>query len=280
MLRFGGVKPTAMNAYDSLADFSTFDFTYAHATRTVYRKGIGPAMVVMHEIPGLTPTVAGFCRIVADAGFTVFAPHMFGTPGKRATIPYAAGQMARACVSREFSVLGQHESSPITNWLRALARHAYGEIGGKGVGAIGMCLTGNFALALVIEPFLMAPVLSQPSLPFPVTGAHRRALHISPDTLATLKRRAVDEGLCVLGLRFTKDRASPPERFDTLRHELGDAFEGIEIPSESVPLWRNFWSAVKGPHCVLTEDLVDEVGHPTVAARDRVIAFFRERLAE
>ncbi|MFQ5514781.1 MAG: dienelactone hydrolase family protein [Myxococcota bacterium] len=264
---------------DPLTDFTTFEFAHAGETRTVYRKGRGPAVVVMHEIPGLTPTVSGFCRIVADAGFTVFAPLMFGTPGKPASFVYALGQMARACISREFAVLRRNGSSPITDWMRALARHAHGEVGGKGVGAVGMCLTGNFALALVVEPCLKAPVLSQPSLPFPVSDSHRRALHISSAALATLKRRAVEEGLCVLGMRFTRDGTSPPERFETLHRELGEAFEGIEIPSDSVPRSHRAWSAITGPHCVLTEDLIDEEGHPTVAARDRVIAFLRERLA-
>ena len=91
-----------------------------------------------------------------------------------------------------------------------------------------------------------------------------------------LKRRCAEEGLCVLGLRFTGDRSCPGERFDRLREELGDGFEGIEIPSEAVP---DAWSPT-GPHSVLTTDLRDEAGHPTREALDRVIAFFQERLLE
>ncbi len=260
--------------HDPLDDFQVSSFTHDGVTRDVYRKGEGPAVVVMHEIPGITPGVANFCRSVADAGFSVFAPNMFGVPGKPPSLAYAVSEIARACVSREFAVLRRHGASPITVWLRALARHAHDEIGGKGVGAIGMCLTGNFALAMTLEPCLMAPVLSQPSLPFPVTPFHSRALHLSPEGLGNLKRRCVDEGFCVLGLRFTGDRTSPGSRFDTLRKELGSGFEGIEIPSAAVAPDHPPQIA----HSVVTEHLIDRDGHPTRAARDRVLAFFEERL--
>lgn len=258
---------------DPLEAFTEAPFEHDGIERRVYRAGEGPAVIVMPEIPGITPAVAGFAEIVADAGFTAFVPSLFGTPGRPPSLPYGAAQIVRSCISREFSVLSRHQASPITDWLRALARHVHAELGGRGVGAIGMCLTGNFALAMVLEPCLMAPVLSQPSLPFPVTRAHRAALHLSPQGLDALKQRT-QEGLCVLGLRFTEDPLSPPERFETLRRELGDAFEEIEIPSGTVP----DAAGPLGPHSVLTEDLIDEEGHPTRAARERVLAFLRQQL--
>jgi dienelactone hydrolase len=258
---------------DSLSDFDRFEFAHDGLTRDVFRKGAGPAVVVIHEIPGITPPVARFARWVVDAGFTVFMPSLLGTPGEPRSVRNIGAAVVRACIAREFHVLARHRSSPVTDWLRALARQAHGECGGPGVGAVGMCLTGNFALSMVLEPCLLAPVLSQPSLPFPVTAAHRRALHLSPEELAALKRRARDEGLCVLGLRFAGDLSSPPERFETLRTELGPAFEGIEIPDAAVPDAHGL-----GPHSVLTEDLREVAGHPTAAARDRVLAFLRERL--
>ncbi len=257
----------------SLEDFSTFSFSHEGATRTVYKKGAGPGVVVMHEIPGITPPVANFSRRVAAEGFTVYMPHMFGTPDKPLSIPYAAGQIARACVSREFAVLAKNESSPITDWLRALCRKAHEECGGPGVGALGMCLTGNFALALMVDESVMAPVLSQPSLPFGVSAAHRAALHLSDEDLAVVKRRAAS-GCGVLGLRFTADPMCPGERFATLRDELGDGFEGIEINSGR----GNPWGLTRAAHSVVTTDLVDEEGHPTRQALDRVLALFRERL--
>jgi len=257
----------------ALTDFSTFPFTFEGATRTVYRKGAGPGVVVMHEIPGITPPVAEFSRRVAAAGFTVYMPHMFGTPDQPMTVPYALGQIARACVSREFSVFAKNASSPITDWLRALCRQAHEECGGPGVGAIGMCISGNFALALMVDDAVMAPVLSQPSLPFGITAASREALHVSDVDLAVVKRRAAS-GCGVLGMRFTADPMCPGARFARLRDELGDGFEGIEIDSGP----GNPHGLTRTAHSVVTTDLVDEEGHPTRAALDRVLGFFTERL--
>lgn len=257
----------------TLEGFTEGTFTHEGATRAVYRRGAGPGVVIMHEIPGITPPVAAFARRVADAGFTAVMPVLFGTPGKPFSTPYAVGQLLRACVSREFAVLAARRSSPITNWLRALCRSVHAELGGKGVGAIGMCLTGNFALTLMVDPSVMAPVLSQPSLPFAIGRERRAGLHISDEDLAVVKAR-VAEGACVLGLRFTADPMVPKERFERLRAELGPGFEGIEIDSSR----GNPHGIPSTAHSVVTLDLVDREGHPTRAALDRVLGFFEERL--
>ncbi|NUM54170.1 MAG: dienelactone hydrolase family protein [Candidatus Hydrogenedentes bacterium] len=257
----------------SLPGFTEFPFTHNGTDRVVFQKGFGPGVVIMHEIPGITPEVQRFAERVADAGFTVFMPHLFGTPGKAFSNAYAVAQMARACISREFSVLASRGSSPICEWLRALCRHVHEEIGGRGVGALGMCLTGNFALALMVDDAVMAPVLSQPSLPFPLGKDRHAALHLSDDDLCVVKRRA-KEGAGVLGLRFTHDPLCPPERFQRLRDELGDGFEGIEIDSSP----GNPHGHPRTAHSVLTKDLIDKEGQPTRAALDRVLAFFSERL--
>src|SRR5580698_4909007 len=152
----------------ALEGFEETTFTHDGKTRSVYRRGKGPGVVVMHEIPGIYPAVVSFATRVADAGFTVAMPHLFGVVGRPLSGGYLAGSMLGACISREFRVLAARESSPITHWLRALCRDLHASIGGKGVGAIGMCLTGNFALALMVDEAVMAPVLSQPSLPFAV----------------------------------------------------------------------------------------------------------------
>ena len=257
----------------TLPGFTASPFTHEETTRTIFRRGAGPGVVIMTEIPGITPQVMRFAERVAAEGFTVFLPDLFGTPGKPMTIGYAVGQIARACVRREFSVLAARGSSPITIYLRALSRSVHAELGGKGVGAIGMCITGNFALSLMVDPVVMAPVLSQPSLPF-VLGKERRAgLHLSDADLAVVKRRAA-AGVTVLGLRFTQDPMCPGERFAHLREELGAGFEGIEIDSSR----GNPHGIKSSAHSVVTTDLVDEAGHPTRVALDRVLAFFRERL--
>jgi dienelactone hydrolase len=256
-----------------LEGFDSFTFSHDGERRDVYRRGAGPGVVVIHEVPGITPEVARFARRVADEGFTVFLPHLFGTPGKPFSTGYALAGILHCCVSREFHVLAERSSSPITEWLRALCREAHRQCGGPGVGAIGMCMTGNFALALMVDESVMAPVLSQPSLPFPLTRAKRAAIHLSDADLATVRARA-RAGCGVLGMRFTADPAVPAERFATLARELGDGFEAIEIDSGP----GNPHGLPKSAHSVVTKDLVDEAGHPTRAALERVLAFFRERL--
>lgn len=256
-----------------LEGFTVAPMTLDGVERDVYRRGTGPGVIVMHEIPGITPTVARFARIVADAGFSVLMPNLFGTPGRPMSMPYAAGQLARACINREFSVFAANGTSPIISWLRALCAAAHAELGGPGVGAIGMCITGNFALALMVEDAMMAPVLSQPSLPIGLSRCAKRGLHLSEEDLVTVKRHAA-AGVPVLGMRFTHDFMCAGERFERLREELGEAFEGIEIDSSR----GNPHGIPRQAHSVVTHDLVDEAGHPTRVALDRVLAFFEERL--
>jgi dienelactone hydrolase len=263
---------------DPLSDFTTFTHTsddVAHcATHTVYRTGEGPAVVVLAEMPGITPKVADFARRVRAEGFTVFMPHLFGIPGAEPSAVTYAKAIAPACVSKEFAAFARGTTAPISLWLRSLARRAHEECGGPGVGALGMCWTGGFALGMMVDPILLAPVLSQPSLPLNLTKRHRADLHLSPEDLAAVKARAA-EGQCVLGLRFSHDPLSPPDRFATLRRELGDAFIGVEIDSSP----GNPWGIRRLAHSVVTEDLVeDPPDHPTAKALAQVLEFFRERL--
>jgi dienelactone hydrolase len=254
----------------TLEGFREESFAHDGHTRAVYRRGSGPGVVVMHEIPGIHPAVIAFANRVADAGFTVAMPVMFGTPGKPVSSGYIALELLHVCISREFRLLAARQSSPITDWLRALCRSLHEELGGKGVGAIGMCLTGNFALALMVDDAVMAPVLSQPSLPVPFSKSLRAGLHMSDEDLVVAKNRRVP----LLGLRFTEDPACPKERFDRLRAEFRDLFEAIEIDSSQA----NAYGIPRDAHSVLTLHFVDSEGHPTKKALDRVLEFFRERL--
>lgn len=253
--------------------FTSEPFSHDGVVRQVYRRGTGPAVVIMHEVPGITPPVAAFATRVADAGFSVYMPLMLGTPMRPVSGGYIASSLFRACISREFRLLSANQSSPIVDWLRALARHAHAEQGGPGVGAIGMCLTGNFALAMMLDSPTLAPVLSQPSLPFPLSKAMKAGLHASPAELKAAHDKIDREGARILGLRFHGDPACPGERFARLREEFGTAFEGIEID----PKYANP-DAPGPPHSVVTNHLIDKEGEPTRAALDRVLSFFKERL--
>ncbi|GGI87473.1 dienelactone hydrolase [Saccharopolyspora subtropica] len=254
-----------------LAGFARSSFSYAGLVHDVYRAGAGPAVIVIHEMPGVHPGVVAFARRLVDAGYTVYLPSLVGRPGEPHSSAAIRRSVARACVAREFAMLTDRTSGVVT-WLRALAARAFAECGG--VGVVGMCFSGGFALATALEPAVVAAVVSQPALPAPIGRRRRAALGLAPDDQRRIQQRAQDDGLCVLGLRFTRDRQSPPERFETLRRTLGTAFESIEIDSSP----GNPHGIPENAHSVLTVDLVDEPGHPTRDALDRVMALFAERL--
>lgn len=260
--------------HDPLDDFQQDTFTHGGVTHPVYRKGEGPGVVVISEVPGITPQVADFARLVVDRGFSVAMPDLFGRAGRPFSVPYVGQTMARLCVSREFTMVARRRASPVTVWLRALGRDLHQRAGGPGIGAIGMCLTGGFALAMMVDPSLLAPVLSQPSLPMPVSPAHARDLGLSEADLEVVRQRCEDEDLCILGLRFRGDAMSPGARFERLEREFGDHFVGIQLDAaDANPAMRPL-----PPHSVVTNDLVDEPGEPTYEARERVLGLFEETL--
>ncbi len=231
------------------------EFTASGVTHPTYRRGSGPGVVVISEIPGITEDVITFADEVVAEGFTVVLPHLFGKVVSPDSPGAMIGSLRQACVNREFNKLRLHETSPIADWLRALARDLHAELGGPGVGALGMCFTGGFALAMMVDDSVAAPVLAQPSLPFPVGKARAADLNLSPADLTRVKERAAG-GCQVLGLRYTGDLAVGT-RFETLTRELGDAFLRVEFPGRK--------------HSTLT-------AHRQQEGVDRVLAFFREKL--
>jgi dienelactone hydrolase len=236
-------------------------FTAAGITHETFRRGNGPGVVVVHEIPGITPAVVAFADEVVAAGMTVVMPSLLGTPGRPVSVGYGLASMARMCVAREFTHWATGRTSPVIAWLRALARSMHLECGGPGVGAVGMCFSGGFALGMMVDDVMVAPVLSQPSLPLalgPGKSARSRDVGLSSDDALEVARRA-SEGCQVMGLRFRDDKLVG-ERFDTLRELLGDAFVAVELPSPE-----------PRAHSVLTEQR-DE---PSV---QRVIEFLSQRL--
>lgn len=262
---------------DPLDDFVRRDIALLEATKTVLVAGAGPAVIVMTEMPGISPHVARFARWVRDAGFTVYMPSLFGRDGALPDADEGAAIFQRACMSAEFRAFAANESSPVTQWLRALAGLAHHECGGRGVGAIGMCFTGNFALSMMLDPAVLAPVLSQPSLPLNDPGG----LEIAPHELQAVAERMRREDLTVLAYRFEGDRFCRAERFAAYAEALGDRFIGRVLPDASanrdVPPF--FARHVTTPHSVVTVHLIDEAGQPTIAARDEILSFFRTRLS-
>jgi dienelactone hydrolase len=257
-----------------LTGWTAAPFTAAGYTHDVYRKGEGPGVVLIPEMPGLTPNVLALGNHLVDNGFTVASPSLYGTPGAAALRPGAVPVMLRGCVAKEFAAFTTNADRPVAHYLRALARDLNEKTPGKGVGVIGECWSGGFALAAAVDDSVIAPVLSQPSLPIGLTAKHRRDPGLSEEELKVVERRAADEGLCALGLRFSEDRLSHSERFKTLKARLGDAFEVIEISSKK----GNGHDFGKMAHSVLTLEVREQHGHPAYEARKRVVEFLTERL--
>jgi dienelactone hydrolase len=166
-----------------------------------------------------------------------------------------ATTLPRVCINREFNKLAVGRTSPVATWLRALARDLHGELEGPGVGALGMCFTGGFALAMMVDDAVAAPVLAQPSLPFVIGKARADDLNLSPADLAAVKSRAA-AGCQVLGLRYADDPATGT-RFDRLDREIGSAFIRVELEGKG--------------HATLT-------AHRQQRAVDRVLQFFDDKL--
>ena len=251
--------------------------TLEGTTRTVYVGGSGAAVIVMHEMPGISPHVLRFARWVRDAGFTVYLPSLFGQDGAVPSAEDGAAVFRRACASAEFRALASGESSPVTQWLRALARMAHDECGGPGVGAVGMCFTGNFALTMMLEPAMLAPVLCQPSLPLNDPSG----LEIAPGDLRAIRARIDRENLTVLAYRFAGDRVCTAQRFAAYADALGARFVARVLPDDAANLEDAppfFARHVNYPHSVVTVHLVDRADQPTARARDEILSFLGERL--
>lgn len=276
------IRKQDMNKHDPLEDFDPREITLDGVTKRVHVAGTGPAVIVMTEMPGISPQVARFSRWVRDAGFTVYMPSLFGRDGAVPDVEEATAVFQRACVSAEFRAFAKNsaanQSSPVTKWLRSLAKLAHEECGGPGVGAIGMCFTGNFALTMMLEPSMLAPVLSQPALPLDDPAG----IEIAPDELAAVRQRLERDDLTVMAYRFEGDRFCKAQRFAAYAEALGDRFIARVLPDSAANrdgLAPFFEHVVASPHSVVTAHLIDEAGQPTIAARDEILSFFAQRLA-
>jgi dienelactone hydrolase len=266
-------------ASGDLGTFERGEFLHEGRTYEVFRKGTGPAVIVITEMPGISPMVLGFADRVAALGCSVVLPNLFGVAGRDPNggplrMLQGMGTIARTCIRSEFTAFTAGRSSPVITWLQALARAEHERCGGPGVGVIGMCFTGGFALAMATDPRVLVPVLSQPSLPLGLGRGTRHSIDTDDAALDRVARRCASEGLRVLGLRFDGDPLVPAERFAFLRERLGEGFLAVELPQSA-----GHPEDPMGPHhSVLTGGLIDEPGEPTRAALDQVLDLLRSRL--
>lgn len=259
-----------------LAGWTRSPFSGGGSTSVCFERGTGPGVVLLPEVPGLTPEVLGLGEHLVAEGFTVVVPSLFGTPGRPAGTAYTLATVARLCVAKEFGAFAVGAHRPVSDHLRALADDLAARTPGRGVAVIGMCFTGGFALAVAVGESVRASVLSQPAVPFPVSRRHRADPAMSPADLDRVAQRAGAGDLCALGLRFSGDGAAPRERFATLRARLGDAFRVIELDSSP----GNAAGFSPRAHSVLTGEVRERPGHPAFEARAEVVRFVRQRLQD
>ncbi|GAA4264772.1 dienelactone hydrolase family protein [Frondihabitans peucedani] len=258
-----------------LTGWARSSFTGAGLTYDVFEKGAGPGVVLIPEVPGITPEVLGLADHLVERGFTVVVPSPFGEPGREGTVGAVLRVMPRLCVAAEFRAFATGAHRPITDFLRALASDLAARTPGPGVGVIGMCFTGGFALAVAVDDSVAASVLSQPAVPFPLGRSRQHDPGMSPSELDRIAARAEAGEVCAIGLRFSNDASVPRARFRALSERLGDAFEVIELDSSK----GNAAGFAGSAHSVLTGEVRETPRHPAAAARARVVEFLGERLA-
>jgi dienelactone hydrolase len=226
-------------------------------------------VILLHEIDGMKPE---FCRTaarIAENGFTVYAPLIFGRPNEKMSV--LRGGLTVMCVRREFDLLHGQGSSRITPWLRALSRHVHELTGRRGVGVIGMCLTGNVVISMMLEDCVKVPVACEPALPF----AHRHALGVPEPDLKDAARISCTKPL--YAYRFTEDWICPRERFVALRKAFpAEGLHTCEIPSgTSEP-----FVIPRAAHSVLTGNYLgqEDPNHPVQHVLDEILMQLRTRL--
>lgn len=261
---------------DPLDDFDPRDIDLLGLVKRVYVAGTGPAVIVMHEMPGISPQVARFARWLRDAGFTIYMPSLFGRDGAVPQVDEGARVFQRVCISREFRVMTGQGTSPVVDWLRELAALTHDECGGAGVGAVGMCLTGNFALSMMIEPAMRAPVLCQPSLPLD----DPTAIAMTDEDAKAVRARMDRDDLTAQLYRFEGDPFCRAERLAAYFDRFGDRIEDHVLPDTAAhPQPSPFFTRhVPLPHSVVTQHLIEANGEPTMKAVEDIIAFLRARL--
>ena len=228
-------------------------------THDIYEKGSGPVVVIIQEMPGIgQETLALADQFVAN-GFTVVLPHLFGALGRTSLLTNTVRVL---CMRREFRIFETGQTSPIVSWLRALCADTKTRHAVPGVGVIGMCLTGNFAISLMADDAVLGGVASQPSLPI----RDHNDLHMSEADIVAV-REAIDHKGHALAYRFASDKLCTAEKFASYDKHFNAGTERVAL--KTLP--------GRG-HSVLTIDFVDEKGHPTRDALDDILAYFKDRL--
>lgn len=277
--------PTPREAASPLPGYSRFEFTAGTIEHSVYFAGspLDPPLLLMSELSGIAPGLLLFAERLRQAGYCVYMPWLFGPLGRRAPLRNAL----RLCISREFGNLRAGVSAPITQWLRALAsdigrRHADGN-----VGVIGMCLTGAFAIPLILDRRVSAAVAAQPSVPLSLLfaafgrygGAAAQALNVGDQDIRAARVRLQTGEAQLLAVRCRADRICPPEKIERLQREFP---VGLTVRQYGAPQWRNALGA--RPHALFTKEYrvapEGERQHPSREAFADLLGFLHRHLRD
>jgi dienelactone hydrolase len=229
-------------------------------THNVYSRGSGPVVVIIQELPGIGQETLALADKFVNDGYKVFLPHLFGPLGKTSGLP---NFIRVFCMRKEFAIFEKNKSSPIVDWLKALCQEIRKTESVEGVGVIGMCLTGNFAISLMADDSVLAGVASQPALP--LKGPN--LLHMSEEEVASTKARLSKVGP-MKAYRFEEDHMCKQEKFETI-DKIFNSGDTNCVDLKVLP--------GKG-HSVLTLHFVDEDGHPTKNALNEILDYFKSKL--
>jgi dienelactone hydrolase len=252
-------------SYTPITAYRRSSFTAACSNGTsishdVYRIGSGAPVVIIQELPGIGPETMRLADEFVAHGFEVVLPHLFGPLEKIST----AGNLVRVfCMRKEFHLFENNRASPIVDWLKALCRDVKSEGQHRGVGVIGMCLTGNFAISLMGDESVLAAVSSQPSMPLMKASE----LHMSADEINAVRKR-IDATAPMHAYRFEGDPMCTAVKYRAIDKAFNH--DGVtRVVTHTLP--------GKG-HSVITLDFVDEQGHPTRQALDEILSYFSTQL--
>jgi dienelactone hydrolase len=187
----------------------------------------GRAVVLLHELPGLTDDDLALARCLAREGFKVYTPLLFGTLGQDDFV----NGFLKACkgTNAQFRCSELRARSPVLDMLEPLCDRIAERSGGS-IAVIGMCLTGILPLA-VLPNGVAAAVLCQPTLPFDAVkmkpvGPQEKDLGLGDGDL----KDALDSKTPFLAIHYGSDPLSPHKRFETLSATFGAYVAIIELP--------------------------------------------------
>jgi dienelactone hydrolase len=222
----------------------------------------------MHELPGMTPAFLQLAAKIVHHGFTVYAPLFFGYPNQYSLVDGISSTVL--CIRHEFNVFTSNGKSPIADWLKTLCRQAHSECGYQGVGLIGLCLTGNVVLSVMVERSVRVPVMCEPSLPF----FNKFALGVPEHDIEKAQDRATTSP--ILAYRFDSDHKCPRERFVTLRNTFKTNIKATEICTGPI----HPFDIPTCAHSVLTGNYPNqhEPNHPVQLALTEILQRFKSSL--